>query len=106
MNLVRIDEFAKLTDLSLADLLSLLALGKLPFERGAQGELLIDITQLSDTDLAQRLHTRLSTYDLSPLEEEIVATEIVTILDQMLAEAMELAQNWWQARLAKPESDG
>jgi len=96
MELLSITKFLHLTKLSGTDLLSMLERGEVRGSFAENGELKLDIRNLTPEDLARRSATQ--TEDLDPetqaLVEETVASEIAAQLDSILDEAFELALEW------------
>ena len=94
--LVTIEEFFQLTLLSERDLLTMLSRGEILSERGTGGELLLDISTLSDSQLAQRGKSAPLGIKESELElyEEIIASEVLGAVEQLLDESFELALKW------------
>lgn len=107
MELITISEFRHLTQLSPADVLTMLENGELKLSTSANGELLIDISSLSTAQLATRRAARaaeISSGELALLEERI-ASVITEKLETIVEEALELAVKW-QAQGAYDASSG
>ena len=96
MELIRLSEFMRLTRLRPEEVLSMLEFGELVSQRNESGELLVDISSIDVRALAAR-HTPDSSMipdSERPLHEEIIATEIVSALEEIIDEALEMALRW------------
>ncbi|MFN8392105.1 MAG: hypothetical protein U0136_17570 [Bdellovibrionota bacterium] len=102
--LVSISEFLSITLLTEHELLGMLERGELPVETNSRGELRIDISSLTPERLAARgsTHTTPPAEAENPLLEEIIASELVSALDEMIDEALVLAFRW-NTEPAKPQ---
>jgi hypothetical protein len=106
--LVSISEFLNLTLISEHDLLTMLERGELRTESTPLGELRIDISKLTPDQLATRPRHESAdgAESESSLQEEIIASEVVAALDEMIDEALALAFRWTNEQAAgfKPDS--
>lgn len=95
-NLLSISEYLDITNLSLEDFINMLQEGELKFTADSNGALLVDISSLTASDIANRKPKKqkeLSKEDLA-LIEEIIASEITTALDEIIKESVDLATSW------------
>jgi hypothetical protein len=96
MELISISEFKRLTRLNDMELLSMLENGEIVFEKGEQGELLINIENLEADALAQR---KTPTAD-NPNEEnqylleEKISSAILNSMDEIIEDAIVLFDKW------------
>jgi len=93
---IPISEFQHITKLNDQDLLTMLENGELTISTGPLGELLIDITDLSEEKIATRSPKKLSqvpSEDVALLEEK-VAAEMAVAFDGLVDEALGLALRW------------
>jgi len=83
--------------------LQMLDLGELPIEKGPLGELRVDLEKVDKESIAFRARVTRTDLDSekSALLEEVVATEIVSQLDDVFEEAFELALRWTAAENSK-----
>jgi hypothetical protein len=99
-NFVTIREFLSLSDLSEAELVSLLENGFLSFCAGENNQLLLDVSKINLADLAVQPKTSLD--QLSPQKraeiEEAIGSEVTAALDAIVSEAIELASNWLSSK--------
>ncbi len=95
MSLVTVHEFMAIAAIDAERVLQLAAAGKLPFQRGPRGELLIELEGLTlDTiELAPKLASELSRQSERQLQE-IISSELIHAAPSILAEGLELATRW------------
>lgn len=95
-HLISIKEFIHLSQLNTRDVIEMLDNGELPFENGALGELLIKIDEVNPETIAFRKRPKQEQLleSESVLLEELIASEIVSGLNEMLDDAIELATRW------------
>ncbi len=104
--LVTIEEFLQLTLLTERDLLDMLGRGELKTGTGANGELLIDIGGVSEASLAGRAKSNplgIREADVE-LYEEIIASEVLGAMENLLDESLELALKWQNQSKDEEES--
>lgn len=101
MELVTLSEFLQLTLLGDRELLSMLENGELRTSLGPEGELLVDISSVTPETIANRRRTRPEAVTESDLDEEIVASEVLSAIDEILDESLEMSIRW----LSEKESD-
>ena len=96
MEAIRLSEFLSLTRLSEKELLLLLERGELKTITSELGEIQIDISSLTPEQLArQGWEGDSAVADGSQdLLEECVASELLSALDEMVEEALEMALRW------------
>jgi len=102
-NLVDISEFLTTSLLSERDLVLLLAKGELEFCQGEHGELLIDLTNTDPRQLAQaNLNSDFEEQhkDLG-MEHEVIASLLVSSLDEIIDQALQMAVGWISAERVK-----
>ena len=107
MELIPISEFLRLTLLSEAELLSMLEHGELITSLGAQGELLIDISNVDEKLIATRTAYAALGFNEQERElyEEVIAGEILLAVDGIIDEALTLAGKWQHAKTDDSERD-
>ena len=106
MEAVSLSEFLRLTQLSEKDLLLLLERGELKTFTSNLGEVKIDISSLTPEQLARRgFQSGVPEIDAGQdLLEECIASEILSALDELLEEGLEMALRW-QAEKGKERSE-
>ena len=89
-------DFMSLTRLSEREVLRMLENGELDFTQGASGDLLIDISAVSVETIAQRglKHGSPTLPVVNAVTEEMVASELVSGLEEIIDEALEIALHW------------
>lgn len=95
--LLSVFDFSLSSGLALDEVASMLALGLLPFERGEQGQLLIDVTSLEPQEIARRaLAANLpqSAHRHTAVLEEAFATALAVELDSVIRDSVQLALDW------------
>lgn len=103
METVTLSEFVNLSRLTERDVIRMLDLGELRTVSGPNGEVLVDLTTVTPELLAKRCDSGISE-DSADIEEEIVASEILSALDEIIEESLEMALRW-QAEKEAGDSD-
>ena len=99
-NCISVTEFLRLTGLTDGDLIAMLENGEIDFTHGPLGELLIDVSEVTPEAIAARSSRKkipINEDDLALLEE-VIASEIVTALDEIIDESLQLSLNWIQQK--------
>ncbi len=95
-----VNDFIALSRLSPAEVLSLLALGKLAFVKGADNTLLIDISTIDPAALARTASGEQREGILGEnLLEELVAEEIAGHFARLIEEALAVALGWLESEV-------
>lgn len=107
METITLSEFLNVTKLTERELLRMLELGELKTVCGESSELLIDISELTPERIAQRTPDSQADGSSEELEQEIVASEILSALDEIIDESLELALKWQSEKAdgRSPESE-
>lgn len=94
-SLVSLTQFASIANCSAQEILMLLDSGALPLELGADNRYYVDLSkaELKNFRILQQPEAAIYS-ELSPLEQEIIASEIQSTIEEILVEALGLATQW------------
>lgn len=106
MEIVSLSEFLRITLLSERDVIGMLERGELETVKGEAGETLVDLGKIDEHLIASRAALPALGIDEKDRElvEEIIASEVLFAVDEVIDEALEMALRWQKESQTK-ESD-
>ena len=91
---VSLTEFLRITKFTKNELLELLSRGELDYVSGQHGELLINVTHIDPKELARTVLCSRPEQISSEVQLEQIASSLISSLESIVEEALEMALRW------------